>query len=70
MTHNYLKKSGIATNLICASKTSITKMLIKICENNFVWALESFKSLLCKLDELSKVIVIDRDLALMNVVRI
>lgn len=67
MIRNYLKKSGIATNLLYVS---ITKMLIKICENNFVWALESFKSLLCKLDELSKVIVIDRDLALMNVVRI
>lgn len=67
MIHNYLKKSGITTNLLYVS---ITKMLIKICENNFVWALESFKSLLCKLDGLSKVIVIDRDLALMNVVRI
>jgi len=35
-----------------------------------VWALERFKGLFCRQDELPKVIVIDRDLALMNAVKI
>jgi len=37
--------------------------------NNIVWALQSFRGLFLRNDRLSVVIVIDRDLALMNVVK-
>ena len=39
-------------------------------ENNFVWALERFRGLFHRVDGLLEVIVTDKDLALMNAVKI
>ena len=39
------------------------------CEKNFMWALETFKDLFPRHDELPKVIVTDKDLALMNALK-
>ena len=39
------------------------------CEKNFMWALETFRDLFPRHDELPKVIVTDKDLALMNALK-